>query len=174
MALGGRVAEELIFGDFTTGAGNDLQRVTQLVQRMVCEYGMSDVLGPRTFGENNSSLAPGRDFGEGRSVYSDATASVIDSEIKKFVDEAHQRATNILGERKELLIRVSEVLIERETLDGNELDMLIRGEDLPERPRTPPPLPPVAPEPPSAIAEDKKPGRIFGKPLIDRPTEMPG
>jgi cell division protease FtsH len=172
MALGGRVAEELIFGDFTTGAGNDLQRVTQLVQRMVCEYGMSDVLGPRTFGDGNSSLAPGRDFGEHRSVYSDATAGVIDSEIKSFVDEAHQRATNILSERRELLIRVSEALIERETIDGNELDMLIRGEDLPERPRTPPPLPPVAPESPAP--EEKKPSRIFGKPLIDRPTQMPG
>jgi cell division protease FtsH len=174
MALGGRVAEEIVFGDFTTGAGNDLQRVTQMVQRMVCEYGMSDELGLRTFGENNSSLFPGRDHGENRSIYSDATAGIIDAEIKKIIDEAHERARKILNEHKEVLIRVSEALIERETIDGNELDMLMRGEDLPERPRTPPPLPPASPEPVAQAEKEKKPSRIFGKPLIDRPTEMPG
>jgi len=174
--LGGRAAEEIIFGDFTTGAGNDLQRATQMAQRMVCEFGMSDVLGPRTFGDpnGNGSLFPGRDSGSSEGRVSDSTATVIDAEIKKIVDEAHERAVNILTEHKDILIRVSEALIERETLDGPEVDALMRGEDLPELPRTPPPLPPARPEVSEEPEKKPRENRIFGKPLIDRPTEMPG
>jgi cell division protease FtsH len=173
--LGGRAAEEIIFGDFTTGAGNDLQRATQMAQRMVCEFGMSDVLGPRTFGDSGqpSMGFPYQERDNQR--VSDSTASVIDAEIKRIVDEAHQRSVSILTENREMLIRVSETLIERETIDGNELDMLMRGESLPERPRTPPPLPPATP--PGRGEDEKKPreGRLFGKPpILDRPTQMPG
>ena len=126
-ALGGRAAEELIFGDFTTGAGNDLARTTQMAERMVCDYGMSDTLGHRTFGDNNSSIMlAGRGDGEHARRYSETTAGIIDEEIKKIVDEAYGRAVSILTENREVLIRVSEALIERETLDANELDMLIR------------------------------------------------
>ncbi len=172
--LGGRAAEEIIFGDFTTGAGNDLQRATQMAARMVCEFGMSDVLGARTYGDSNS---PGifnnmREQND-NTRYSDTTANVIDQEIKRIVDEAHCRATKILEDHKETLIRVSEALIEFETIDGRELDMLIRGESLPERPKVPPPLPP-APKAPKGEEEKKPRERIFGKPLLDRPSQMPG
>src|SRR5690606_2939632 len=100
--LGGRAAEEITFGDFTTGAGNDLQRATQMATRMVCEFGMSDVLGPRTYGESNSQspFLNHRDQGD-NTRYSEETASVIDKEIKQIVDEAHQRAVKILMDNRE-------------------------------------------------------------------------
>ena len=169
--LGGRAAEELTFGDFTTGAGSDIQRATQMATRMVCEFGMSDILGPRTYGDSGSpSPFNMREAGD-TARYSDETASIIDKEIKRIVDEAHQRAVKLLEDNREILVRVSEALIERETIDGKELDLLIKGEPLPELPKAPPPLPPAPPAP--QAGEEKKPReRIFGKPLIDRP--MPG
>jgi len=172
--LGGRAAEEITFGDFTTGAGNDLQRATQMATRMVCEFGMSDVLGARTYGDSGQPSPFNFREGGDHARYSDATASVIDEEIKRIVDEAHERATKILLDNREVLVRVSEALIERETIDGNELDLLMKGESLPELPKAPPPLPP-APPASADTAEEKKPReRIFGKPLLDRPTQMPG
>ncbi len=170
--LGGRAAEEITFGDFTTGAGNDLQRATQMATRMVCEFGMSDILGPRTYGDSSSpSPFNYRDHGDS-SRYSESVASIIDQEIKRIIDEAHERSVKILTDNREVLIRVSEALIERETIDGKELDLLIKGEPLPERPKSPPPLPPA---PPAPSGEEKKPReRIFGKPLLDRPSQLPG
>lgn len=169
--LGGRAAEEIIFGDFTTGAGNDLMRATQIAQKMVCEFGMSDVLGPRTFGDTQGQqVFLGRDYGNSERNYSDATARIIDEEIKQIVDEAHERAVKLLEANKDVLIKVGEALIERETLDGNDVDMLMRGEDLPEVPKTPPPPPPSAP----AVEEKKREQpKIFGKSILDRPKENP-
>lgn len=171
--LGGRAAEEIIFGDFTTGAGNDLQRATQLAHRMVCEFGMSDILGPRTFGDGSGGqVFLGRDYGSGGDRnYSDQTASVIDAEIKRIVDDAHSRATQLLTDNKETLIRVAEALIERETVDGNELNLLVKGETLPDLPSEPPAVP--AAEEPAAPEEKRRESRIFGTPIIDRPKEMP-
>jgi cell division protease FtsH len=169
--LGGRAAEEIIFGDFTTGAGNDLQRATQMAQRMVCEFGMSDVLGPRTFGDpnGNGQVFLGRDYGASDRAYSDATARIIDEEIKKIIDEAHSRAVQILTDRKDILVRVAEALIERETLDGSDLDLLIKGEplpDLPEEPQAPAPTP--TPE-----EKKRRETKLFGKSILDRPKELP-
>ncbi|PKO17117.1 cell division protein FtsH [candidate division BRC1 bacterium HGW-BRC1-1] len=170
--LGGRAAEEIIFGDFTTGAGNDLMRTTQMAHRMVCEFGMSDVLGARTYGDSNAPpVFLGRDSGGSDRGYSEATAAVIDSEIKAIVDEAHRRALEILGENKDLLIRVSEALIERETLTGDDIDILMRGETLPDLP-TPDPTPPPTATPPPEEKKRKEP-RLFGKPILDRPKEQP-
>ncbi|MCX7963021.1 MAG: ATP-dependent zinc metalloprotease FtsH [Candidatus Sumerlaea chitinivorans] len=171
--LGGRAAEEIIFGDFTTGAGNDLQRVTQIARRMVCEFGMSEVLGPRTFGEGHAPIFLGRDYGMMERDYSEATASLIDQEIKRIVDEAYARAKDLLTQHKDALIRVAEALIERETIDGTELEMLLRGEPLP--PRTPPEDTPPAPaETQNEAAEAKaRERRIFGQSILDRPSEAP-
>jgi cell division protease FtsH len=171
--LGGRAAEEIIFGDFTTGAGNDLMRATQIAQKMICEFGMSDVLGPRTFGESHQQVFLGRDYGQTDRNYSDATAKVIDEEIKRIVDEAHHRAAEILTEHKDVLVRVGEALIERETIDGNDLDILIRGEELPP---IEPTLPPSQPNAPADTGEEKKrkeAPKIFGKSILDRPKENP-
>lgn len=171
--LGGRAAEEIIFGDFTTGAGNDLQRATAMAQRMVCEFGMSDVLGPRTFGENNGSgqVFLGRDYGANERAYSDATARIIDEEVKKIVDEAHQRSVQLLTDNKDVLVKVAESLIERETIDGSELDLLIRGEELPEIRREEPTPPPAAQ--PEVEEKKRRESKIFGKSILDRPKELP-
>lgn len=171
--LGGRAAEEIIFGDFTTGAGNDLQRVTQIARRMVCEFGMSEVLGPRTFGESNVPIFLGRDYGSIERDYSEETASLIDREIKRIVDEAYERAKKLLTDHKDILIRVAEALIERETLDATELDILMRGEELP--PVLPPANPTASATSETETAEKKKPqeSRIFGKSILDRPSEAP-
>jgi cell division protease FtsH len=171
--LGGRAAEEIAFGDFTTGAGNDLARATQMARRMVCEFGMSDVLGPRTYGGDGTmaALAGRGEMVAGDRDYSEATAAIIDEEIKKFISQAHQRAVDILTQHRDVLDRVANALIERETIDGHDLDLLIRGEPLPEPPVANP-APPAAPEP----EPEKKnaEGSIFGKPLLDRPKEIPG
>jgi cell division protease FtsH len=172
--LGGRAAEEIVFGDFTTGAGNDLLHATQMAQRMVCEFGMSEKLGPRTFGDPNGhqQVFLGRDFTSERN-YSDATARIIDEEIKKIVDEAHQRAVQLLKVNRNVLNRVAEALIERETLDSGELDMLMKGEPLPELPKLPPPTAPADSQ--SQPAEKKRrESRIFGKPILDQPKEANG
>ncbi|MCX7717089.1 MAG: ATP-dependent zinc metalloprotease FtsH [Candidatus Sumerlaeaceae bacterium] len=175
--LGGRAAEEIVFGDFTTGAGNDLARATQMARRMVCEFGMSDVLGPRTYGSESSLMAlAGRgEIPSGERDYSEATAAIIDEEIKKIISEAHRRAVQILTEHRDVLDRVAAALIERETIDGHDLDLLMRGEPLPE-PAARETAPPPAPSAPKPQEEEKKSpeGSIFGKPLIDRPKEMPG
>ncbi len=171
--LGGRAAEEIIFGDFTTGAGNDLLRATQMARRMVCEFGMSDVLGTRTYGDSNASpVFLGRDYGMNDRDYSDATATIIDQEIKSIVDEAHRRAVQILTDNRDLLTRVAETLIERETISGEDINTLMRGEDLPEYKKDEPP-PPADPEP-TAEEKKKRETRLFGKPILDRPKEMPG
>ena len=170
--LGGRAAEEIIFGDFTTGAGNDLMRSTQMARRMVCEFGMSDVLGARTYGEGAGvPVFLGRDAANNDRDYSDATASIIDQEIKSIVDEAHRRALEILTEQKDLLVTVSEALIERETLSGEDINTLMRGEELPEILK---PEPPPAPEAEPPVEKKRREPRLFGKPVLDRPKEMPG
>jgi cell division protease FtsH len=172
--LGGRAAEEIIFGDYTTGAGSDLQHATALARRMVCEFGMSDKLGARTYGDSNvSPVFLGRDYGAVDKSYSDSTASVIDDEIKGIVDEAHQRAIKLLTDNRDALDRVAAALIERETIDSNDLDLLMRGEPLPEIQRDEPTPPPV-PGTEEAPEKKRKEPRLFGKPILDRPKEIPG
>jgi cell division protease FtsH len=173
MMLGGRAAEDIVFGDFTTGAANDLERVTKLAHAMVCEYGMSEKLGPRTYGENrNGSLFLGRgDLGQSDRNYSDETARLIDAEIRRIVDEANERAYAILRANRDLLDRVAEALLERETISGEELDLLIQGKPLPEPPKDEPPASSVDPGTP--VEKDQPPPKkagLFGKPLLDQPA----
>lgn len=131
--LGGRAAEELMLnGESTTGAANDLQRATEIAHRMVCEFGMSERLGPRTFGEPGSEVFLGKELVRERN-FSESTAAIIDEEIRSIVEEAHSRARKILSDNKELLMKIAEILIERETLDGEELDLLIQGKELPQQ-----------------------------------------
>ncbi|PLX79626.1 MAG: cell division protein FtsH [Desulfuromonas sp.] len=125
--LGGRVAEEITFESVTTGASNDLERATAIARKMVCEWGMSDKLGPLTFGEKDGEVFLGRDYGHTKN-YSEATAILIDEEIKSIVTESYVRTRKILEENREALIRVSEALLERENIDGKELNALVFGE----------------------------------------------
>ncbi|MEB3222318.1 MAG: ATP-dependent zinc metalloprotease FtsH [Candidatus Sericytochromatia bacterium] len=123
MMLGGRVAEALAFGEITTGASNDLERATGLARRMVTEFGMSDKVGPVTFGKRQEHIFLGRDFGEDRNC-SDDIASLIDSEIKRIVEECYDRARELLTVNREQLDLISYELMARETLDADEFDEL--------------------------------------------------
>jgi cell division protease FtsH len=127
--MGGRCAEEIFMNRQTTGAGNDIVRATELSRKMVCEYGMSD-LGPLTYGKKEQEVFLGRDIAQARD-YSDDTAKQIDVAVRKFVDEAYQSAYHILQENSDVMHRMSLALLERETLDKVEIDLLIEGKELP-------------------------------------------
>ena len=122
--LGGRVAEELVFKHVTTGAGNDLERATDLARKMVCEWGMSEKLGPLTFGQKEESMFLGRALGGKRDV-SDAMALEIDREIKRFVTDNYERTKRILTEQMVTLKALAEALLEKEVLDAMEIDQII-------------------------------------------------
>jgi len=126
--LAGRVAEEIRFDDITTGASNDLQRVTETARRMITQYGMSENLGPLTFGHDPAQPFVGRDYGMGQE-YSDETAERIDSEIRRVVDEAYETANRILTEHREELDKISLLLIEKETIDKEEFEAILEGKD---------------------------------------------
>ena len=140
--MGGRAAEEVHFGEFTTGAANDIERATSLAHRMVCQYGMSDRLGPRAFGEPSGHVFLGKELTRERN-YSEETATIIDEEVKRLVDEAHVYALNMLRDKREVLDRVAEALVERETLDDREFILLVEGKPLPPLERTSPGDPPA-------------------------------
>ncbi len=131
--LGGRAAEKITFNDYTTGASNDIQRATQLAYRMVCEFGMSEKLGPRMFGEPQHEVFLGRDMNHDRN-YSEETAALIDEEVKHLIDEANNKAMTILRENNDILNRISDALIERESLTGEDLAILMEGGSLPPLP----------------------------------------
>jgi cell division protease FtsH len=122
--MGGRVAEEIVFGNVTSGAENDIKRVTQLARRMVTQWGMSERIGPVAMGENNEVVFLGRDLGERRN-YSEEVASLIDSEVRRMVEEARAIARKVLTERRASLTELAERLIAEETVEGEELDRML-------------------------------------------------
>jgi cell division protease FtsH len=128
--LAGRAAEKIVFNQLTTGAANDLERATLLARKMVCDWGMSDVIGPVKFAYQHEEVFLGRDISQPRD-HSEATAMTIDTEVRKILLDADHKAQKLLTENIDLLHKLSKVLLEREVLDGEELDMLIRGEELP-------------------------------------------
>ncbi len=123
--FGGRVAEELIFKSVTTGAGNDIERATDLARKMVCEWGMSEKLGPLTFGKKDEEVFLGRDFGSKRD-FSDQVALEIDKEVKRLVLESYERTTRMLTEHIHTLRALAEALLEKEVLDGIEIDQIVQ------------------------------------------------
>ena len=125
--LGGRVAEEIIFGDISTGAQNDLMRATDIAKSMVKEYGMSEKLGYMTFERERKPLFLDINPTFGTKDYSEETAREIDNEVKRIVDESYQKVNTMLSEKKELLEKVAQTLLEKETIDGDELRALIKG-----------------------------------------------
>jgi cell division protease FtsH len=127
--MGGRCAEEIFMGRKTTGAGNDIVRATELARKMVCEYGMSD-LGPLTYGKKEQEVFLGRDIAQARD-YSDDTAKQIDIAVRSFVDSAYKSAYEILEQNADVMHRMASALLERETLDKSEIDLLIAGKELP-------------------------------------------
>lgn len=135
-ALGGRVAEEIVFGEITTGASNDLQQVTRMARAMVTQYGMSSELGLRVYGEKQELVFLGREISEQRD-YSDAIAEQIDAEVRRIIDSAHQLATEILTRHRDRLDLVSQKLLEVETLEAAEFIALMDGRDVPAPPSPP-------------------------------------
>ena len=151
MTLGGRAAEEIVFGEITTGASNDLEKVTQTAKQMVMRFGMSDKLGPRVFGHDHGMPFLGREF-SAEPDYSDEIAREIDDEIRRIVEGAHQQAKDILTERRESLEKISQILVKRETIEKTEFAALLAGsteEEVfgPDEPAGPElPLPPTQPD----------------------------
>ncbi|MFP6578746.1 MAG: ATP-dependent zinc metalloprotease FtsH [Myxococcota bacterium] len=130
-AMGGRAAEEIVFNQFTTGASNDLEQATEWAHRMVCKYGMSEKLGPVSFGDEGGDVFLGRDF-VARKDYSENTARQIDDEVGSILNGLYAEARTLLLDHRDLLDRTATALLERETLDGPDLELLRRGETLPE------------------------------------------
>ena len=126
MALGGRVAEELVIKDITTGASNDLERVTEMAKRMITEWGMSEKLGLVTYGSNSQTVFLGKDM-ETHNTYSEETATIIDEEMHNIINTAHDRATKFLTDNRAILDNMARVLIEKETIYSDEVDMLMEG-----------------------------------------------
>src|SRR5438132_883313 len=165
MAYGGRVAEELVFGPekVTTGAAQDIQHATDVARRMVTQYGMSDTIGPIAIGDREAEIFLGREVVQRREI-SERTAELVDTEVKRILGDAYERAKAVLLERRAALDRLAAALLERETLDREEVEMVVAGKPLP-----PVPPPPAAPAAPSAegTAREKTPaarGPVLGSP----------
>ena len=157
--MGGRCAEEIFLKQMTTGAGNDIQRSTALARAMVCEYGMSR-LGPMTFGKKEQEVFLGREIGQARD-FSDDTAKQIDEEVRIFVDAGYKSAYEILDSNHDIMHRMSQALLDRETLDAAEIKLIIEGKELPEA-RSP--LSAVDPGPGGDVQKVLKPENGRGKP----------
>jgi cell division protease FtsH len=164
--MGGRCAEELIFNQKTTGAGDDIDKASDLARKMVCEWGMSE-LGPLAFGRKEQEIFLGRDFNQ-HQEYSEKTAVGIDEEVRKIISQNYDRAKNILSEKIDALHRLAQALLEYESLDGEQIDQVIRGEKL--QPRTPPQQTPPSS---SATAPASSERTTKEKPLL-HPLPEPG
>jgi cell division protease FtsH len=158
--LGGRAAEMLVFNEETSGAGNDIERATELARRMVCDWGMSEALGPVAFGKKEEAIFLGREITQHRD-YSEQTAQAIDGEIRRLVDAAYARAHKLLKKNRKQLELIAGVLLERETLTGEEIDALLAGKE----------LPPFEKQP--AAKKKKRSGAGRAKKAVKRAREMP-
>jgi len=148
--LGGRAAEQLVFNEVSTGASNDLEHATEIARAMICEYGMSNTIGPRTLGRRHSNPFLGRDIMEDRN-YSEDIAKAIDTEVRSTIEEAYERATRILTENRAKMDEIVGVLREKETIEGDEFNALLQGTEY-----TPPPPRVQEEETPTPPAEPQK------------------
>jgi len=170
-AMGGRAAEDLVFGQFSTGAENDLRQATDLARRMICKYGMSERIGPVSYGDDDHDVFLGRDF-MNRKDYSEKKAQEIDDEISELLRTHYADARDLLAENRQILDRITEALLERETLDSRELKALVEGRPMPE---LPPAVPEGEPEPePSRPRAEKEPKRDFPGDKVPEPEPAAG
>jgi len=165
MAYGGRVAEELVFGPekVTTGAAQDIQHATDIARRMVTQYGMSDTIGPIAVGDREAEIFLGREVVQRREI-SERTAELVDTEVKRILGDAFERAKTVLTDHRDALDRLAAALLERETLDREEVELVVAGKPLP--PVPPAPATPAAASPEGA-ARGKTPaarGPVLGNP----------
>ena len=172
MLFGGRVAEEIIFGpdDVTTGAGNDIERATNMARRMVTSFGMSDVIGLVAVDDSEHEVFLGRELSQRRQV-SEHTQRIVDQEVKRIIDEAHEKAHEVIAEHRDLLEAIAQALLERETLDREEIELLEKGEPLPPLPE-PEVENPAGPVSAGRPAKEKSP-RPFGLPGGEGPLPGP-
>jgi cell division protease FtsH len=161
VALGGRIAEEIIFGQMTTGAGNDIEKATEIAHKMVCEWGMSEKLGPLAYGKKEESIFLGRDYAQRTQDYSEQTAQEIDQEVRAIVQAQYVRVKDLLTEGREKLTRLADALIERETLDSEEIHASFEGRDLPKRDRV---IIPTYADKDKQSKEKRRVASIFGGP----------
>jgi cell division protease FtsH len=133
LLLGGRIAEELTTGNITTGAGNGLERATEMARRMVCEWGMSEAMGPLTFGKKEEQIFLGREIAQ-HTDYSEDTALKIDAEVKRLVNDQYKRCTAILSEQKQRLVDIADALLAREILDADQVRRIAYGHPLDDAP----------------------------------------
>ncbi len=169
VTMGGRIAEELTFGQITTGAQNDIEQATSMARKMVCEWGMSDALGPLTYGKKEEAIFLGKEFNRHQD-YSEATALKIDAEIKRIVSEQYQRASSVLTEKREELVTAADALLEREVLDGHHIRQILAGEPLELKPLAPS-SPPTEAQPPVEEKPAEPRGGILPPPIAaPKPT----
>ena len=159
MMFGGRVAEQMVFGPgkVTTGAGNDIERATDLARRMVTQFGMSEAVGPMSVGDQPHEIFLGRELSQRREV-SEHTARLVDSEVKRILDSAYASAERVIAENRDLLEEIASALLERETLDADDIRMLVAGEPLPPLPELENEVPPVLESGPveaGSLSEDR-------------------
>ena len=169
VCMGGRIAEDLTFSQISTGAQNDIEQATEMARKMVCEWGMSEALGPLTYGKKEEQIFLGKEFNRHQD-YSEATALKIDTEIKRIVSEQYERANGVITEKRDFLVRIAEALLEHEVLDAEQLKQLLEGKPLEIRtPKTvaPPPLPPRE----GKVDDGERAGGILRPPMaIPKPT----
>jgi len=154
--MGGRSAEEIFLGHITTGAGNDIERSTDIARNMVCEWGMSE-LGPLAFGKKDEAIFLGREIAQHRD-YSEDTAIQIDKEVRRIVNAAYEKARGLLSDNRDVLERIAQALLEREVIDAAEVKLLMEGKPLPEKLRTPPQAPPAPSVEPKPVRPELRPG----------------
>ncbi len=160
--MGGRIAEEIVFGHFTTGASNDIKQASDIARRMVTEFGMSEKLGPINYSNGGDEpLFLGREIGGGSRAYSESTAALIDDEVQQLIRAGEDEARRLLTEGREVLDRMAEALLERETLDAEEIDALLNGRELPDREKV---LIPTYRERAEKQKEKRRAASIFGQP----------
>jgi cell division protease FtsH len=160
-ALGGRIAEEVFFGKLTTGASNDIRQLTQIARAMVCEYGMSEKLGPLAYGGEESSIFLGRDYNQRSQDYSEQTAREIDQEVRGLIQIQYDKVKTLITENRERVESIAKALIEHETLDAEDLKAIFEGREL--APRTRVVIPSYA-DKEKAKQEKRKAASIFGGP----------
>jgi cell division protease FtsH len=168
MTLGGRAAEELVFNEVTTGAANDIERITSTAKQMIMRFGMSEKLGPRVLGRNHDMPFLGREMGA-EPDYSEEIAKEIDDEIRRVIEEAHDKATTVLREHMDVLHKLSAILIERETIDKSQFERLLQGETEESVFAEEPPAPPAE----EADAEKKPLLRPSPRPLPGAAMQPP-
>jgi cell division protease FtsH len=164
VCMGGRIAEEATFKQITTGAQNDLEQATEMARKMVCEWGMSEALGPLTYGRKEEAIFLGKEFNRHQD-YSEAIALQIDAEVKRIVSDQYERAKLIITGKREILVRIADALLEREVLDATQLTLLIEGRPLPAAPPPEAPVPQAAPAREAKVEESGRAGGILPPPM---------